>query len=233
MVGAHRSDPPMTVRTADLALPDLFVDRGETASVPGKLCHRCALSPDVVELEDEGVSLSAIDARLSAQDLEDVREVPGHVPIGVRARHDLRCRGTPPLAADGGPTAMAVRADDLTSGDLGVDGPRRRRARDQLRNARRLLAEVIELQDDRIGLATIDARVITEMVEHMRAQGSVSHHLGGVRLSSVCVASLAEVGGEARSTPPLQPVAVPVEAFDGEVVSAPAAASQLPGLPDA
>ena len=231
MVGAHRGDPPMTVRTADLALADLFVDRGETAPMPGKLCHRCALGPDVVELEDDGVSLSAIHARVAAQDIEYVREVPRDVRIRVRTRRNVRCCGAPPPAADGGPTAMAVRADDLTSGDLGVDGPRRRCAGDQLRDARRLLTEVIELEDDRIGLAAIDARVMTEMVEYLGAQGSLSRQLGGVRLSSVCVASLAEVGCEAGPTPPLQPIAVPVEAFDGEVVSAPATASQPAGFP--
>jgi hypothetical protein len=233
MVAAHRGDPPMTVRTADLALADLFVDRGETAPVPGKLCHRCALSPDVVELEDDGVPLSAIHAGVSARDIEDVREVPRHVRIRVRARRNVRCRGSPPPATDRGPSAMAVRADDLTSGDLGVDGPHRRCAGDQFRDARRLLAEVIELEDNRIGLSAIDARMMAEMFEHLGTQGSVSGQFGGVRLSSVCVASLAEVRSEAGPTPPLQPVAVPVEAFDGEVVRAPAAAAQLAGLPHA
>src|SRR4051794_15036133 len=108
MVGAHRGDPSMTVRTADLALADLFVDRGETAAVPGTLCHRRAFGSDVVELEDEGVSLSAIYAWMSAQEIEDVREVPGDVRIRVRARRPVGCRGAPPPATDGGPTAMAV-----------------------------------------------------------------------------------------------------------------------------
>lgn len=92
---------------------------------------------------------------------------------------------------------------------------------------------MIELEDDRIGLAAIDARVMTEMVEYLGAQGSLSRQLGGVRLSSVCVASLAEVGGEAGPTPPLQPIAVPVKAFDGEVVPAVATASQLARFPHA
>ena len=233
MIGAHRGDPPMTVRTADLALTDLSVDRGETAPVPAELCHRCALGPDVVELEDNGVSLSAIYARVPAQDIKDVREVPGDVRIRVWACRNVRRRGAPPPAAGGGPTAMAVCADDLTSGDLGVDGRHRRCAGDQLRDARGLLAEMIELEDDRIGLAAIDARVMTKMVEHPCAQGSLSSQLGGVRLSTVCVASLAEVRGEARSAPPLQPVAVTVEAFDGELVAATTAAPQLAGLPHA
>jgi hypothetical protein len=233
MVGAHRGHPPMTVRTADLALTDLLVDRGEAAPVPGKLCHRCALGSDVVELEDDGVSLSAIYARVSTQDIEDVREVPCDVPIRVRARRNVRCRSAPPPAADGGPTAMAVGADDLTPGDLGFDGLHRHGVGNQFGDARRLVADVVELEDDRIRLAAIDARVVTEVVEHLCAQGSLSRQLGGVRLSSVRVASLAEVGGEAGPTPPLQSVAVSVEAFDGEVVPAPAAAPQLAGPPHA
>jgi hypothetical protein len=66
----------MTVRATDLAFADLLVDRGEAACVPSKLRYRCALSSDVVELEDDGISLSAVEARVLAQDLEDVGEVP-------------------------------------------------------------------------------------------------------------------------------------------------------------
>src|SRR3954453_6023807 len=92
---------------------------------------------------------------------------------------------------------------------------------------------MIELQNDRIGLAAIDARMATDVVEHPCPQGSRPGQLGRVRLSPVRVASLAKVGGEAGPAPPLKAVAVTVEAFDGKVVPAAAAAPQLAGLPHA
>src|SRR3954453_15853161 len=79
---------------------------------------------------------------------------------------------------------------------------------------------MIELQNDRIGLAAIDARMATDVVEHPCPQGSRPGQLGRVRLSPVRVASLAKVGGGAVSAPPLKAVAVTVEAFDGKVVPA-------------
>jgi hypothetical protein len=75
--------------------------------------------------------------------------------------------------------------------------------------------------------------MVTNVVEHVCPQGSLPRQLGRVRLLPVDVASITEIGGEAGPTPPLKAVAVTVEAFDGEVVPAPAAAPQLPGLPHA
>jgi hypothetical protein len=93
--------------------------------------------------------------------------------------------------------------------------------------------EVVELQNDRIDLAAIDARMVTDVVEHLCPEGSLPRHPGGVRLLPVDIASVAEIGGEAGPAPPLQAVAVSIEAFGGKVMPATSAAPQLTGLPDA
>src|SRR4051794_10637397 len=107
MTGALCRHPPMAVRTADLALADLLSDRGETASVPRELRHRRALRSDVVELEDNGMALSAVDARMLAQDLEEVGDVPRGVPIHAWPCRGVRPRGASPAAAYRGPAPMA------------------------------------------------------------------------------------------------------------------------------
>src|SRR5436190_666268 len=136
-------------------------------------------------------------------------------------------------AAPRGRAPVAIRAADVALGDLGVDGGKAAAVPRQTRDGVALETDVIELEDQRIGRAAVDARVVTDVVEHLCPQGSRPGQLGRGRLPPVDVASLAEVEGEARATPPLQAVAVTVEAFDGEVLPAPAAEPQLPGLPHA
>lgn len=231
MVGAHRGRAPMTVRAADLAFADLPVDRGETACVPSELCYECVLGSDVVELQDDGIPLSAVDARVLAKDLEDMSEVPRDVRTSVRARRDgRRCRAPPPTP-DGGPAAMAVCAHDLAPGDLGIDGFRRRRVGDQVGDVRRLLPDMIELQDDRVALAAVGARPSAKVSENVLAHRLRARDLCGVRLATMQISARSEVGGEAGPAPPLQAVAVPIEALDRQVLPAAAAAPQLPGLP--
>src|SRR6478735_1714743 len=113
MIAAHRCRAPMAVRAADFAFADLLSDRGETAPVPRELRHGRALESDVVELEDDRIAFIAVGARMPAQDLDEIGQVPCDVRIHVwpcrRARH-----GTPsPASASGGPSPMAVRTHDL------------------------------------------------------------------------------------------------------------------------
>lgn len=231
MVGAHRRHSSMAVRAADLALADLGVDRGDAASVPRELRHGCALWPDVVELENHRIALPAIGARAPAEHVQYVSHVPRGVRIHVRPSRRARCRIAPPPASTCGPPAVAVRADDLATCDLGVDRRPRRPVGDQLRDAGHLLPDVVELQHDGITLAAVDARRVAKVVEHVLAQGLHPHDLGSVRLLAVQVAPRSEVRGEARSAPPLSTLAKPVEALRRELVATSPATAQLAGSP--
>jgi hypothetical protein len=64
------------------------------------------------------------------------------------------------------PTAMAVCADDLALRDLGENAFEWDRAIRELTDVALLVAEVVELENNRIGLATVDARMIKEITQH-------------------------------------------------------------------
>ena len=197
MVGAHGGLPPMAVRAADLALANLLVDRGKTAAVPRESRDRRALGADVIELEDDRIAFLAVDARISAQDVEQVGDVPCDVRIRVWPCRSIRHGAASPPTADRGSSPMTVRADDLAPRDLRIDGLHRRPIREQLRDARRLLADVIELQDDRVALAAVDARGSAKVVEYVLAQELGARDLRRVRLATVQIPARTKVRREA------------------------------------
>jgi hypothetical protein len=66
----------VAVSAPDLATRNLTLERLEAASSPGQLDDACALLSDVVELEDDKLTVSAIDTpRLKEQVTDE-----GHVP---------------------------------------------------------------------------------------------------------------------------------------------------------
>jgi hypothetical protein len=120
---------------------------------------------------------------------------------------------------------VAVGADDLASSHLGIDGLERRTIGYQRGDRCGLLADVIELQHDRIGLAAIDARMLSEVVKDIRAQASDPVLLGCLRLTPMKVPSRAKVLREAWPAVPLPPIAEAVEALERQLVPAPATAA--------
>ena len=217
----------MTVRTADLALTDLWSIVARLQPYHAELCHRCALGPDVVELEHNGVSLSAIDARVRAG--HQGRERGSGRRSDSRRAAETRRRDAPPPArwrsyGDGS------CADDLAYRDLGVDGLHRAVRKTSSRRSRSS-RRVIELEDHRIGFAAIDARV-NEDGRAPCAQGSLSSQLGGVDCDGV--RRLAR-GSTRRSKTGTTTAArrVTVEAFDGELVPQRPQRRSWPRLPHA
>jgi hypothetical protein len=221
MVRAHGRLPAVTVRAPHLAFTDLGVDRRDAAAVPRELRDRRPLRADVVELEHDGIALSAIDARVSAQEAEDVSQVSVDAGIRARPRRIARC-DAPPSSPKRGPAAMAVGANHLTVRDFGIDDPPRCRIGEQPRDAGDLLRDVVELQDHGITLAAFDAQRPPKVVEEVLSQRLGSRKLRGVRLTTMEISARSEVRGEARPAPPLPTRAEPVEAFRREVMLAPA-----------
>ena len=80
--------------------------------------------------------------------------------LGVWARE----QGSQRAASTGRPSTVAIRADDLALLDLGED--RRPSLRGELATDReRLVAQMVELENDRVGLPTVDAGMQTEVLE--------------------------------------------------------------------
>jgi hypothetical protein len=84
---------------------------------------------------------------------------------------------------------------------------------------------VVELEDDRIALAAIDAGALLQVLQDIRLQRSHPSLLRCPRLIAVEVAARAEVLGKAGSAPPLQPVAEAVEGLQGQFDATSAAAA--------
>jgi hypothetical protein len=231
MVCAHRRLLPVTIRASHLAFTDLGVDRRDAAAVPRELRDGGALRADVVELEHDRITLSAIDARVSAQEAEDVSQVSVGARIRARPRRPARCGASPPCSTRG-PAAMAVGANHLTSRDLGIDDASRRRIREQSRDAGGLLPDVVELQDHGVTLAAFHARRSPKVVQEVLAQRSGSRKPCGVRLATMKRAARPEVRREARPAPPLPVRAVAVETLGRQVMLATPAPAQLARQPN-
>jgi hypothetical protein len=89
MISAPRGHAAVAVRAADVALGDLGVDGGEAAAVPRQAGDGVALETDVIELEDERISLTAVGARAAPEDVVHVSEVSLDGPGRVRPSHGL------------------------------------------------------------------------------------------------------------------------------------------------
>jgi hypothetical protein len=82
---------------------------------------------------------------------------------------------------------------------------------------------VVELEDDWIALAAIDARMLTQEAEHMCAERDLASPFGGARLVAMELTPRTEVRGEAGSAPPLVAFSEAVEQLQRKLVPATAA----------
>lgn len=89
MTAAPRGRTPVAVRAADVALGDLGVDGGKAAAIPRQASDGVALETDVIELEDQRITLTAVGARAAPEDFVDVSEVSLDGPGRVRPSHSL------------------------------------------------------------------------------------------------------------------------------------------------
>jgi hypothetical protein len=180
MPAALGRDAAVTVRAADLALRYLGIDRREAAAVPREPGDRVAFDVDVIELEHHGIALAAVCACALPQHGVDVSEVSLDTWRRIRTCRRCRWRRAPPPGAHGSPTPMAVGAHDFASRYLGGQSLARGALRQQHGDARDLLADVIELENYRIGLSAVHARLVTQVIEYLRSEGLLTFELGGI-----------------------------------------------------
>ncbi|MGH2878078.1 MAG: hypothetical protein ACRDK4_00490 [Solirubrobacteraceae bacterium] len=98
-----------------------------------------------------------------------------------------------------GAPAMAVRAHDLALGDLiddGVPGVRSQSCAD----VEALVPEVVELQDERVGLAAVDAGMVGKEVHEQTCAFSRDRSLSTIGVRDVSVTICAVVLAFVRST---------------------------------
>lgn len=223
----------MTVGTPHFAFRDLSFDRRPEQSGPKHRCDVVPLVAQVIEVEHDDVTLTAVDARVLLEVRTKAQEILGHDRLLPPSRSSdllfaVQCveralvrvvavtaprlahagLSRPPCEGTGRPHSSAARAVDVRSNDLdrlsgsahrrppgadpsprlaiGMAWPRRRPSslsrtppvavraydlalrdllldegpratRDHVAHVAELLAEMIEVEDDRIRLAAIDA----------------------------------------------------------------------------
>src|SRR5881227_2467059 len=110
----------------------------------------------MVEVEHARFALAAVGARRAGEDGEHVAHValvtrgaPGHA-AEVAAQ-------SPPTGATRGSPAMAVDTDDVAAVGLGGESLKAHAAPHERRDLRSLGADMVELEDDRVGQAAVRA----------------------------------------------------------------------------
>jgi hypothetical protein len=233
MPSACSGDTPMAAGTPDLALRDLRVDGSQARPRPCEARDILALDPDMVELQDEWVALATVSAAVPREHCFEMQKVASDLRGPMRALYQLVAVRATPWTSPGGPSTMAVGANHFTLRDLRIDDGERRRCADQRCYRRGLASEVVELQNDRIVLATIHARVLAQEIQDVRSQPALTRLLGRLRLIAMELPARSEVRSEARPAPPLEPFPEAVEELHGQIVTTAAAVSELTGAPDA
>jgi hypothetical protein len=207
--GARRT-APVAVGAADQAALNLLSEAGEADLSVGELHDGPRLRPDVIEVQDADVRLAAVDASGYGQYLQGEPHVTRLCDGPPSNRREVR-RGAAPTAAPRGPAAMAVGAHDLAAGDLGLENGEQHAAPHQGRDLGALRAQMVELQDDRIRLAAVDARARAKECEHEGLRFFHARCLERVVPTAVTGPLLGVVGLEAVATPPLKAGSMTVE----------------------
>jgi hypothetical protein len=151
----------------------------------------------VIEVEQDRISLPAVDASALPEDRVKVSEVAGYRRVRVGAPRSFGRISAAPARALCGPSSMAVDADDFALLDLAVKDIGCDARCDESRDPGRLLAYVVELEHDGIVLAAVNARMLAQVRDNVGMEDACSRLLRGVRLAAVEIPTRPEVRGEA------------------------------------
>jgi hypothetical protein len=207
-------------------LTDLPTKCRDTCPARRQLEDRAVLLADVVEVEHNQVGNTAIDALGSLQLLVRERNATLLAPQPRRRLGSPVVGAAPPAGSLGGAATVAVDANHLAARELASQSRDRRAACNEGREVSALWAYVIELEHERISLAAFNTLTSDEVGDDERSGVFDPSLPRRARLSTVEVAAFSEVNAKAVTTPPLVPVAAPVERLNrkpGFASAAPAA----------
>lgn len=211
---------PMAVPAAHHTALDLFDEPGRAVSAPRELGHIGALAGHVVELEDAKVGHAAVDAARRQQHRVGEVQIPAFA-WEPRARHRAPVSlGPAPPSTPGRAAPVTVHAHHFTCRELALQCPWRRTLGDHPADVVSLCSHVIELQDYRILLPTVEAVMRREVAEDELLRGDLPSLSRLMRLGPVQVAPSLEVRTEALPAPPLVPVPKAIEGCEREVPGA-------------
>jgi hypothetical protein len=204
--------PPMAVGAANFAPLDLRSEILECVFIERERYDTFAsFGPYVVELEDHHIGFPAADTRGVAKMIQQVAEVaPLERSVGRDALLEIQAPRS--SGAQGGASTMTTRADDLAERHLSLDPPESISLMYQHGDIGRLVSNVIELQDERVGQPAVRASRRCKKAEHVAPGLPSSAFAGCTSLPAMQLSTVAHVFGSAL----LAPIAARVEIRQGQ-----------------
>lgn len=154
----------MAVGATHLTIVDLEFEPDQTNPLASERRHATGLGAHVVEVQNADIPLSAV---LAARPLEIAvgeREIArGFMAFGRRRPPPLLCSPTPASPTPGSPP-MAVDADNLALLDFLAEEPHRVSRGREDGKVPALIADMVELEQERIGLPAVDAWMGSQML---------------------------------------------------------------------
>jgi hypothetical protein len=158
------------------------------------------LGRDVVEVERGELIVAAVHAPVVLQVVVDQRQV-ARDRRGQRLHRLAPVRAmTDPAGTLGGPVAVAVRADHVAPGDLGLELRDARPSGDESRNFALLAPDVVELEHDHVGHPAVGTWRGGQHAQQVRACPGDALCLRSSRLRSMDVPRAASTPGSTRGS---------------------------------
>jgi hypothetical protein len=151
-------DRPSTVavRATNLTLRNFPFQLGDRPFPSRELDHAGAFLADVIEVQDDGIALTAIDARRVPEIVEEEEEVAPAQRTRTQRSSPLRVNTQRPCTFGRAPP-MTVRTHKLAIRDLVLDAIQAVRLTHQLAYLHPFRTDVIEFEDRRIHDAAVGA----------------------------------------------------------------------------
>jgi hypothetical protein len=146
----------VAVRTSDLALGDLALERGDRVLAVSKLHNVIAFCPDMIEVQHDRIAFSAVHTSGALEVVDDELQVPlpqgtalaSRPPVGVNPP-----RACPQLSS----AAMAIGAHEFAVGDLLDDLAQAVALSHEKAHLGSFWSNMIELEHERIGETAVSA----------------------------------------------------------------------------
>ena len=213
----------MTAGAPDLALLDFRFKSEQSNSVTRQGEHVSRLPSNVVEVEQAQFGAPAVNTWIAFQVAVGEGKVSRlHAVPGRRRLPPVGCCPSPVPPGRGTPS-VAIDAHHLALRDLIPQQVQRCSFLGENRNPVSLRAQMVELEHDRIGLATVCAGMRGEVLLHERSGQGLAPAFRVAGLAPMKSAALPKVVAKAGFAPPLAPAWTATERRLGQVAPALAA----------
>jgi hypothetical protein len=182
----------MAVRTPGLTFGDLAFNGGDRVFLVGELYHAVAFCAYVIEVQDDRIAFPAVRTPGALQVFDDELQVA--LPQGTALSGCPPVRIDPPRSSpQRGSAAVAIGAHELAVGDLLDDLAQPVALAHKTANLGSFWPHVVEFEYERIGATAVTTAAGQQQVDNELPRGCSPLVASGSRLTSMQVASGADV----------------------------------------